>query len=438
MNNATSKLSLCLLFACITIFGKNYSSIFPTISAVKAYCDKLPENPKPDNADWQNVSYKNFFYSRKHPGFWATIKDSLYFTSAKPSISDMAKIIVEQIQRAIDHRQKMGYKEAFVSIKHAKPGTRYVIMANLNGSFHSLVNFLIDWKNSDIIDDNFIIQDPYILAFDGNIFTDSPYGLDTLSLVLHLLEMNTERVFIIKGNQEGKERWLKTNLNFEIDELLPAPQVVKTLIGTLFDTFPLALYIIEDTTSSIDLVRICNHALEGKAFDEKMVASLLQDKTKKAIWIDQQAPKNATKNINVRALIQGSLKPINSGKGLTQEETPNGKIIWNIQSGNTAVTEILYRFFYESYIILDTPSQIKDWSIKLYSHDTRKNNLPEAIARYNLLTGNPIFDKEVQQNKIREYQEKKELFQVELNKVLKQELKLQQLINEKKSAAKVN
>jgi hypothetical protein len=433
MINLKSKLSLCLLFAWITICGKNYSTIFPTISSVKTYCEKLPKNPTPDSPDWQNVSYKNYFYSRKHKGIVETIKSCLYFPSAKPSISSMAQIIIEQIKNVIEQRQKIGYNEAFVNITRSKPGTRYIIVANLNGSFHSLVRFLVDWKNRKIIDDNFNIQDPYILIVDGNVFTDSPYGLDTLSTLLHILEVNTERTFIIKGNQEGKERWLKTNLNFEIDELLPMPQVVKTLIGTLFDTFPLALYIVDDTSSSINLVRICNHALEEKAFDEKMVASLLQDRTKKAIWIDQQSSKNATKPVIVRALIQGAIQPNNNGKGLTQGESLNGKTIWNIQSGNTATAEVLYRFFYESYSILDISSQIKDWSIKLYSRDIRESNPPEALARYNLLTGTPIFDKEVQENKIHKYQKRKDSLQIELNDVLKQESKFQQLIYEKKS-----
>jgi hypothetical protein len=411
MKNLTLFSILYILCVYTAIIAQKYTGevIFPNMKLLLEYSKNLTEKPNPDSPDWSHVSYRNYFYSRKHPTTWADLKFNLSIRAMNLSISEaIEKSFKEQIKKTMQQRQKVGYKESFVSIIRPETGTRFIIIANLNGSFHSLIRFLVDWTHRGIIDDNFKIKEPYVLIFDGNTLSDSPYGLDTLALILKILEANTERVFFVRGNQEGKGYWQTTNLNFEIEERMATPKEARTLLGNFFDTLPLALYLFaETTTTSIDLVRISNYALTEHSFDEYMVADLFMDPTRKSIRLDEQSIKYANLNVNVRALIHGSSNPSKADKGLIQEGRKDNMIIWQAQSGSTGALQVSHRFFYESYLILDTATELSGWSLVLYSHDTRKQTPLEAQARYNLLTGAQMVDKDVQENKIRHYQEKR-------------------------------
>jgi len=381
----------CLIIislATTIILAQQYTGeiILPTVQIARDYGKLLTEHPTPDTSNWNNVRFNNYFYKRQHPKTLEEIKHYLKFKDI------IEQSFLNQLQKTVQARHDAGRQGHFVQVVHPEPESRFVIISNLNGAFHTLTRILEYLNYHGHIDDNFILDPRYYVVFDGNIFFDSAYGIDTLTLVLRLIEQNPEKVFCISGYYEEKERWEKTNLASEIDMRISQALNAKRIIGSFFDTFPLALYLVGTSTDKeINLVRIGALQLEERTFDEKMVASLFADKTVSLIHLQEQAPKYATLPVHTRAIIQGTDDFSNLGEGLRSNQKDH-VTVWNTQSGSTGTLKVLHNFLYESCVILETAPHFDDWTLTLISRHIRKMNTLEPMQRYNLVTGNELDD----------------------------------------------
>ncbi len=421
--------TLSIVTACITQCSQEHlgETIFPNLYDTIEFSKVIPERPIPDTLDWKNVSFEKFFYERNHP---KALDSLIYWLKYGQALE---KIFINQVKKAGKTRQKAGFKGSFVRVVRYEPGSRFIIMANLYGSFHSLIRFLDYGSHHSMIDNDFTIKPPYFFIFDGNALTDSPYGLDTLALIMRLMEVNPDRIFFVRGSQEEKSRWLTSNLNTEIKQRITDYKKFEALLNRLIDTLPLALYLIgAKSKKSIDMVRICNFGLENRAFDENMVASLFLEPNRYSIHLDDQSPKYATIPVNIRAVIQGSKTLSKVGKGLELLPKENGTMIWASQSGSTGSLQVLNRFFYESFIILQTATELSDWTLTLYSHDIRKIGPLEEYAKFNLITGEQLFDKTIQKNVLRNYKDTRKHLLDQLHNVTQKEQTLKIALEEAK------
>lgn len=360
--------------------------LLPTVHIARDYGKQLTEHPTPDTSDWKNVKFNNYFYQRRHPKTFEDIKHYLKFGDI------MEKSLLKQLQKTIRMRHDAGLQGNFVRVLHPEPGSRFVIISNLNGAFHTLSRILEYLNNHGNIDDNFVLEPHYYLVFDGNIFSDSAYGLDTLVLLLRLIEQNPYKVYCISGYYEEKERWKKTNFASELDIRSSNHPKYRDLIGQFFDTFPLALYLVDtDTDKEINLVRIGALQLEERTFDEKLAASLFANKELSIIHVQEQASKNVTLPVHTHAIIQGTDDPSHIRQGLTSVKKDN-VITWKTQAGSTGPLQVINHYLYESCIILETASNFNDWTITLLSRHVRKMKMLMPIKRYNLISGNELDD----------------------------------------------
>jgi len=382
-------LSIISLAATVSL-AQQYTGeiILPTVHIARDYGKQLTEHPTPDTSDWKNVKFNNYFYQRRHPKTLEDIKHYLKFGDI------MEKSLLKQLQKTISMRHDAGLQGHFVRVLHPEPGSRFVIISNLNGAFHTLTRILEYLNRHGNIEDNFVLDPRYYLVFDGNIFSDSAYGLDTLVLLLRLIEQNPDKVFCISGYYEEKERWKKTNFASELDirSRSSTPQKNIDLIGQFFDTFPLALYLVDtDTDKEINLVRIGALQLEERTFDEKLVASLFANKALSIIHLQEQTSKHTTLPVHIHAIIQGTDDPSHIRQGLTSVKKDN-VITWNTQAGSTGPLQVINHYLYESCIILETASNFNDWTITLLSRHVRKMKMLEPVKRYNLISGNELDD----------------------------------------------
>ena len=426
--------SLALIQLRQIIAVRQSNSIFTNMHTLSQYSAMLPEKPTPDSTDWEHATYKNFFYKRSHPSIWTTLKLRFSLRNFELHIFEqIGKTLNTQLQTLIKERQKRERMGNYVRLIKPEQDAHYIIITNLNGAFHSLVRFLDYYLKEGIIDETFHLRKNYFMIFNGNTITDSPYGLDTLSLMVQLKLTNPDQVFFVRGDQEEKEIWQTTNLSLEIEERVSTPQDTKTLISNLFDTMAEALYIVKNVTStSVDLVRISNFALYNRSFEENNYSAIFVDPKRQIIRLDEQPRKQSTFKTHVKAIIRGSANPASADKGLVIEDTQGETLIWQAQSGSTGRLQAQYRFFNESFIILKTPASLMDWSLKLFSHDVREESTLEPIARYNFITGATMFDRQIQKNKIKKYHEKKDKLERTLKETVEKEELLTQELNEKK------
>ena len=408
--------------------------IFADIQALLKYSATLPEKPAPDGTDWYHATYKNFFLERTYPTMLAQIKSYVTMDSFALNIAKkITNTLNALLQNLIQERRKLKYSGHYLRIIKPTPGEQFIIITNLNGAFHSLVRMLDYCIRNEIMDETFHVKKPYNIIFNGNILTDSPYGIDTLALILQLKNTSPDHLFLVRGAQENKGSWQKTNLGLEMKMRLSSPQETTPLLDAFMDTLTNGLYLVENVTeTSADLVRISNYTINIYSFDENNYSALFTDPKTEIIHLDEPFRKNPSMKVHLRALLRGSPNPTVADKGLVIEEKKNGTLIWQAQAGTTSILQVLHRYFNESFIIMTVAPQLADWSLRLYSHDVRTPGSLEAIACYNLLTGTPILDTIVQKNKIQTYEKKKGFLENKLRTVSLKEKNLNKKLEKAK------
>lgn len=424
-------ISLLLVFSlyCVSKTPKYTGEIiFPTVQIIIDHIKTIPERPTPDTADWSHLSFEKFFQRRQHPKIWADITSSLRFGA------NLEKSFNNQMKKIIKQRHNAGLMGHFAMVLRPEPDSHFVIMANLNGSFQLLVRFLEFAYKRNIIDNDFVLNPSYFLVFDGNALGDSPYSVDTLAVILRLIEKNPNQVFYIRGKLEDKGAWQKTNFNTEVETRSSKYQTSVKLINTLFDTLPLALYLFagQNIDNSINLVRICNNLLINAIFNEHNAAALFADPQVNVIKIDDQSSKYATVPVNVKAIISGSPKASKTGKGLKQSQDNQPCITWQLQSGALGYVPAIDQFVYESFVILKTATTINDWTLTLYSRNIKKSDSLEAKNKINLITGHLLPDKEVKENLLKKYREKRSNLLWQLDQARQKANTLHNLFEQKK------
>ena len=244
----------------------SFGAIFSTLSEIKQYADLYEENIDSDNQNWLNPDFSSFH--RQHlPGFGSRLLQTVGIRRPIWTAHGFKKLL-EQLTKK---RELNSFAGRFILKLNPKPETKFIIWGDLHGAFHSLIRDLIALKNQGVINDDLkIIDQNYYFIFNGNVIDRSPYTLETLSLVMRLMEVNPKRVFYIRGKHEDKQMWQAFGLARELKirarrvsrEKIPLnPSVTR-----FFNTLPLALYLKgQNKKETINVVRISYY---GRDIDE--------------------------------------------------------------------------------------------------------------------------------------------------------------------------
>ncbi|QQR49056.1 metallophosphoesterase [bacterium] len=122
------------------------------------------------------------------------------------------------LQEVIADREKRGWSaKPLIQKAVLDSQSRVVIFGDLQGAFHSLTRDLNHLKTLQIIDEQLRITQPnYYIVFIGNAINRSPYTLETLSIILRLMQRNPENVIYLKGKNEYYEYWKEHTLRDEL------------------------------------------------------------------------------------------------------------------------------------------------------------------------------------------------------------------------------
>ena len=365
-------------------------NIFSSIAQIKEYTETYHQYPNIDNTSWNLPDYTSF-YKKNEPTWWDKILGFLRIKKPLWSAHKFKKLL----QNITHYRENNGLTGRFVQRISPDPGAKFVVWGSLFGAFHSIERCLDYLVKKGVINKHLQVLDKNTyLVFEGNVINLSPYILETLTLILKLMEINSNQVIYLRGSHEEKEAWLKFGLKTELE--IKAKQIsnekvpLKKLVNRFFRTLPLALYITAQEEDKTYAVRLSYPGKDYKELDESSFAPLFQEIYEKTATFNlKKAFKQKKANLQVKAIIQSPYKKPIPLEGL--DVTPSKKInIFVIFSAPTKTFRAKHKFFYDAFSIIDIKETFKDWTITLYNQDLRENLGIHKAKTYNLSTGTII------------------------------------------------
>ncbi len=397
MKSKTILTSLLLSFLMIT----NNLSAFKNLSEINQFKKNYEEYPNIDNNNYLKPDYSSYYKKIVPTGINYPVLKILDFIGLKKELWS-ANNFKNSLTDIINQRKKLGYNKNYVIKITPRQKTDFIIFGDLQGAFHSLARDLNELNQLKIINEEFeIIKPDTFLIFNGNVISKSPYIMETLSSVLHLMEKNPEKVFFIKGKHEINEGWINLGLKKELqskasyvsDEKIPLNAEINQFINTL----PLAVYIDYGFKQKKDLIRISNFGRANKELDESYFYDFLKKDSQQQIDIfDLSKKKYTDKSIEINAIIKGLDRTFKYQKtdGLEHLYPDKGATAWSIFSSPTLPNQKLYNFYNDAFAILKIKIDHNP-IITLYKQSTEK---PQGYVTktYNLLTEEILEKEEIQ------------------------------------------
>lgn len=364
---------------------------FSTLTDIQKYASSTPENVPSANQNWINPRY-NSFYQNNLPSLVSNI---LHFFGIKKTIwrvQSFQKIV----QEVTELRTIQKLNGNLVAHRYCQPQDKFLIWGDLFGAFHSLVRDLTWLEQQKIIDDSLtIIKDQYYLVFNGNLISRSPYSLETLHVILLLIQRNPTKVFYIRGEQEGHDHWhnftLKQELIIRAYQLAPnEPIPLGSLVSNFFNTLPLSLYLsIENIPSSV--ISISNFKREEIDIDIHFLGNLFLNTPKNTtVYHDINNKLPTVGGIpDVRAIIESEVwqEGMRTNEGLSLLDQDQGGTTWAVFSSPLSIHRELFNFNYDAFAILELATPLSRSTITLYHQDANKLTGFVSTRTFNLLTG---------------------------------------------------
>ncbi|TET36830.1 hypothetical protein E3J61_00145 [Candidatus Dependentiae bacterium] len=367
-------------------------AIFPTLTQVQQYAESLPEHIETET-DWLNPDF-SLFHKERAPGRMRRLINWFGLGRRAWNSKEFNRLLHSLIKK----RELNGLMGDFIQKYQEVPGDRIFIWTDLFGAFHSLVRDLEKLRSKGIIGDDFKIAKPeYLFVFNGNVIDHSPYVLETLTLVMRLLEVNPQQVIYTRGDHEDKQEWHSYGLARELKiraaglsrEVIP----LNKLMTQFFNTLPLGLFLPRVTEKEINVVLIANNEYSKSGFEVKKIAGFLEKEENGKLSSFKLSNKlTAKKSVHIKVIISGEDRSItyHQTAGLTMLGMQREALRWLNFSSPTSRNRRLYEFFNDAFVEIKIQDQLDDWTITLYNQDVRKLFGLKKAATYDLLTGQRI------------------------------------------------
>ena len=349
-----------------------------TLEELVWYADHSPELPPMDNTNMVRPDYNSWYratqpswFIRKWRALLSCLGISSRFTWSAPYFLSLLQLSEVRLQS-----YKLEKNIVFKINPTAK--TRFVVVGDLSGAYHSLVRNLVQLKELSIIDSTMkIIAPDTYLIFMGDAVSRSPYGMETLGLILRLMEVNPETVVYMRGNHEDNKYWESFGLKEQLEIRLGADSASAVdTINRIFMRLPLGLYI-PLLTLPRHYVRLSHLSkAESTKLNEESYAHFLEAKQQGLIdrhEITKTVQHNDATTIEAVLHSEKKRHTYQMSDGLRQLPSDEGVIAWTVMSAPTLVNQKGFKCYDDAFVIIQSAHAKEQWTITLYSHDTRES-----------------------------------------------------------------
>ena len=363
-----------IMRSCVLVFfllnGYLHGVALATLPEAQEYAAQYPEyDVSRDSDDWLRPDFSSF-HKQNRPTVLRRLAS--WFGAAYP-VWDARKFrtLLKQITTS---REQDGFQGDFAERYKPHKDDKILIFGDLFGAFHSLVRDLTFLHDRGVITNSFKIAKPnYVLIFNGNVIDGSPYILETLTIVLRLMEKNPSRVFYVRGYHEEQERWHNFELARELQirarhisrEQIP----LNDLLIRFFNTLPIALYLTHEVDDIVEAIFIGSDVGIAKKLDKQTLAHALGEDEKRGFFKFSKKQGESKRNVEIKAFITSEDRSINYHKtnGLTMLGAIGGSPSWLVFSAPTERSQNLYKFHYDAFAQVQAYNGMKDWTIALFN-----------------------------------------------------------------------
>jgi branched-chain amino acid transport system substrate-binding protein len=371
----------------------NYETLygFNSLKEAHEYAAHYPESITPDTHNEFNPVYESF-YKKHEPKLLSRLKEKLSLTPSNVHL-DIQKL-KNNLLHFIAAKRKQGFRsDKQIMSLPVKPGDKMVIWGDLQGAFHSLLRGLEELKKQGIINEDFTIKKSnYYIVFNANMIGRTPYNLETINLILSILQKNPNKAFAIQGKYETQNFWTKASPNDQLrmleEDNLTNPTSLAHIIQDFFDVLPLAIYI--NYKQGSELFRISGFGQDNLEINESLTGDFFIKKQRNNEFnlynLYQKSP--TPHDVQVRLLVQDMEGITNyvANEGLINLPPRGGTRVWAVFSSPTRFHMLFNQFYYDAFVILTFGKKLDDLTADLYNHDTRMfyNNFTHKASFYPL------------------------------------------------------
>lgn len=383
---------------------------FKNINEAKDYALNFPEFVESDN---QDLDYPDFtsFYEKTNYTRWKKFLTLINLKKAPAwKIEDFHTLLLKVTKEGLaPHNFEQLQQQPFIAstsrLIEANSETQIILWGKLYGAFHSLVRDLSNLILRGIINNEFkIIKPNTYLVFNGNAIDLNAYSLETLTLILRILDVNPEMAIYIRGSHEDKQYWYNFNTAKELkirarhisSEFIP----LSKLLTQFFATLPLSLFIniTGQGACPTDLAVISYFGPDSESYQNLLcninnLPKQLQNICDQNLKLDSKYIKwfiigddPAIKNNFLRP--RDFLHIYRHGMGLYHlSENIQGVRSWTTISCPIKVYRMRYGFVYDSYSVIKINGDLEKSSIQVFFNGS-KNSKFQTGSKYNLFNGN--------------------------------------------------
>ncbi|ARN85139.1 ABC transporter substrate-binding protein [Candidatus Nucleicultrix amoebiphila] len=335
-----------------------------TLKSFQDAAKELPEFPVPDNDNLLNPDYTTY-HQTITPGFFKEVFNFSVFVGKEPLWTK--KKLTNSLKEAFNKSAYTNKDSIFIQLT---PGDQLVVWGDIHGAFHALVRSLNQLKKEGYIDESLKILKPNIkFIFMGNIIDRSPFNLETLTLVLSLINKNPQQVIYLRGSHEHHQAWRFYDFQREIKirlRDLPEKDAYFVNLKKYFDSLPTKIFFEGPSPQTGHLV--FNSLYETKA----------------------ESLSEIRKPIEVLIANQSRSRMYQATPGLSQLPPTKGIQNWTLFSSPTLSFQRLYNFYNDSFSIIDVGQTLYDSNITLYSHKVSDPSLEFSQNTFHLISGEPM------------------------------------------------
>ena len=376
-----------VVMLCMYLASAHLLEGFATLESVRNFAATHPEFPviksnnlvlNPDYTSW---------YRAHAPNFFARLLDMVGIRKLDWSSKDFMTLLATQLKT----REKAGYAKLHTLVMRPHPGTYFCILGPVFSSFHSLARDLTELQRQGFITNDFkIVKEHAYIVFDGNVIDGSPYGLETLTVVLALMNANPDNVIYLMGQHEYSDFWKGDGFETELEEKV-ADVRVESQLTKLFATLPCSLVLLSAGKKD-NALRITNFPADSPLLQDGNCIDRLHTLAQGERMICPLAKKDV-RHIPIVTLIEAEkrLVPYTHHPGMVLLPSENGATHWSIFSAPNELYREYFHFYFDAFILLTIGKTFDSSTLTLFNHDTRKPEVAFAKAvSYNAVSGRKI------------------------------------------------
>lgn len=408
-------------FVYCTVLGLGLSfygcaAYLDSISEMVAYAEKIPADTPNQSVEPYRPQFRKFHL----------MVPTLTETSFLSKIGFRKNMLIKEFKRLLKkvtmHRELEGYFGDFVQKFYIEDVTKWYIWGSLHGAFHSLVRGLAELKKYKMIDDGLVLSADTYLVFNGNMINYGTYQIESLLVILKLVEKNPSRVLLMKGAFEQEGAWQKTNFSDELRTRFGAGSKkipLENEIRTFFNTFALASYLV---ATEGDVVRISFYD-QHSLLQENLWGDFLKKKSSEVRKIKYISKVPVGDIIKARISSHAVTEAPYTIQGITYAKNENINI-WTLFSAPLNMFRAYFNFYEDVSIQLTTGRYFSSWLITLFNQNPDRPRGFVRAREFEIATGKEIFTADPEK-RIEDLAEKIELAEIE-KKDLQENCKVKQ------------